>query len=47
MKNGMCKYVEVCYKSVGIAVPRKSLSYIAPRDFAEESEILYKLQLRP
>jgi hypothetical protein len=41
------EYVEVCYKSVGIAIPRKSMSYIAPCDFAEAAEILYELQLRP
>lgn len=41
------EYVEMCYKSVGLPIPRKSLSYIAPRDFAEETTILWEMQLRP
>lgn len=41
------EYVELCYQSVGLPTPRRSLSYIAPRDFAEEASILWELQLRP
>jgi Permuted papain-like amidase enzyme, YaeF/YiiX, C92 family len=41
------EYVEMCYQSVGLPTPRKSLSYVAPRDFAEETTMLWELQLHP